>query len=144
MKSKYSPVLKIKEQKVNDIEIRLFNARASKSSLENSLNELKNSANSQEFPKSGNWADLQLVIAINESRKDEIEMIKEKIALTNNQIYQLENAYKEAYKDKEKIKFLHSTEIENTIKKLAHKSQTELDELAVMGFFRRHRDEQNS
>lgn len=144
MKSKYSPVLKIKEQKVNDIEIRLFNARASKSSLENSLHELKNSANSQEFPKSGNWADLQLVIAINESRKDEIEMIKEKIALTNNQIYQLENAYKEAYKDKEKIKFLHSTEIENTIKKLAHKSQTELDELAVMGFFRRHRDEQNS
>lgn len=144
MKSKYSPVLKIKEQKVNDIEIRLFNARASKSSLENSLNELKNSAKNQEFPKSGNWADLQLVIAINESRKDEIEMIKEKIALTNNQIYQLENAYKEAYKDKEKIKFLHSTEIENTIKKLAHKSQTELDELAVMGFFRRHRDEQNS
>lgn len=141
MKSKYSQVLKIKEQKVSDIEIKLFNARASKSSLENSLSELKNRAKNQEFPKSGNWADVQLVMAINESTKGEIEMIKEKIAFTNNQIYQLENAYKEAFKDKEKIKFLHTTEVENTIKKLAHKSQVELDELAVMGFFRRHRDE---
>lgn len=141
MKSKYSPVLKIKEQKVNDIEIRLFNARASKSSLENSLLELKNSVKNQDFPKSGNWADLQIAIAINESRKDEIEMIKEKIAFTNNQIYQLENAYKEAYKDKEKMKYLHETEVTNILKKLAYKSQKELDELAVSGYFRRHKNE---
>lgn len=143
MKTKYSPVLKIKEQKVNDIEMKLFNMRANKSSLELELESIEAGLNSEEFPKSGSYADLKIALAIHESAKDELTRIKEKIALVSNQIFQLENAYKEAFKDKEKIKYLHDNEVKNAIKRLEHKSQSELDELAVMGHFRRHKNEDN-
>lgn len=143
MKTKYSPVLKIKEQKVNDIEMKLFNVRATKSNLELELESIETRLNSEEFPKSGSYADLQIALAIHEGTKDELTRIKEKIALVSNQIFQLENAYKEAFKDKEKIKYLHDNEVKNAIKRLEHKSQSELDELAVMGHFRRHKNEDN-
>lgn len=141
MKTKYSQVLKIKEQKVSDIEIKLFNARANKTSLESALNELKNQMAHEEFPKSGDFAVLQIALSTHSAIKDDIALTKEKIALANTNILSLENAYKLAYTECEKMRYLHNEEARNLLKKIAHKQQSELDELAVMGHFRRNKHE---
>ena len=141
MKSKYSQVLKIKEQKVSDIEIKLFNARANKTSLENALFNLKEQISHEEFPKSGDFAVLQMALSTHTAIKDEIELTKEKIAMANTNILSLESSYKLAYTECEKMRYLHNEEIKKILKKIAHKQQNELDELAVMGHFRRNKNE---
>lgn len=140
MKSKYSPVLKIKEQKMSDIEIRLFNARSQKSSLEAQLASLKDDLAHEKLPSSGDFGTMQLFSFTHAQRIDESELVKEKILIANTKITELENEYKEAYKECEKIKFLHNSEVKNMLKKIEKKNQAELDEIAVMGHFRRNKE----
>ena len=140
MKSKYSPVLKIKEQKMSDIEIRLFNARSHKSLREAQLASIKDDLAHEEFPSSGDFGTMQLFSFTHAQRIDESELLKQKIIVANGKIIELENEYKEAYKECEKIKFLHNTEVKNMLKKIEKKNQAELDEIAVMGYFRRNKE----
>lgn len=139
MKSKYSPVLKIKEQKMSDIEIRLFNARSHKSLLEAQLASIKDDLAHEEFPSSGDFGTIQLFSFTHAQRLDESESLKQKIVVTQGKITELENEYKDAYRECEKIKYLHNNEVKNMLKKIEKKAQAELDEIAVMGHFRRNR-----
>lgn len=143
MDSKFSQVLKIKKQKLDDIEIRLFNARASKTSLEGELAQKKQELGKEEFPKSGNFALLQSVLAVHEAMLGEISRLKEQILMAQNQINQLETLHKEAFKDHEKIKYLHENEVKLMLDKIKKKTAAELDEISVMGYFRRHKNEKN-
>lgn len=139
MKSKYSPILKIKEQKMSDIEIRLFNARSHKSLLEAQLASIKDDLAHEKLPSSGDFGTMQLFSFTHAQRIDESKLLKQKIIVANGKITELENEYKEAYKECEKIKFLHNTEVKNMLKKIEKKNQAELDEIAVMGYFRRNK-----
>lgn len=132
-------MLKIKEQKMSDIEIRLFNARSHKSLLEAQLASIKDDLAHEKLPSSGDFGTMQLFSFTHAQRIDESELLKQKIIAISGKITELENEYKEAYKECEKIKFLHNTEVKNMLKKIEKKNQAELDEIAVMGYFRRNK-----
>lgn len=126
---------------MSDIEIALFNARARKSALEMELESTKSAIASESFPKSGNFADLQIVLSSHALLEEDIVNIKQKIAMSEQQINELQASYALAHSEHEKIKYLHETQIKAMLDKIKRKSQNELDEIATMGYFRKHKDE---
>lgn len=135
MKTKFSPVVKLRQNKLDDIEMHLSAARAHKNMLEMRLERAKMLLANEVFPKSGNSATLQIALSTHALLISELEELKQKIAHVTNQIYQLENAYKTAFVELEKMKYLETEEIKRILKERDKIAAKELDEIATQRFY---------
>lgn len=135
MKTKFSPVVKIKKQALDTIENKLRLARLNLEDLKKLLEQTTELALNQQFPKNGNAADIQIVISQYKIIQDDIARLHEDIQLQEKQIKHLEHQYKNAHIDLEKIKYLESEELKKHVEKLKKQEGLMLDEIATQRHF---------
>ena len=136
MKTKFSEILKVKKQKVSEIEQKLAAKRFERETLVSQSVALSTQIAAQEFPKEGNFAAMQRAYRGRAYLYAEKERIKNMIQYLDDEIERLYTAYKEANIDYEKIKYLHESEKQKKIAEMMREESKRMDEIAGQLFGR--------
>lgn len=135
MKTKFTPVVKLRQNKLDEIELALNKARAYESTLKSQLECTRMLLASKPFPKSGDFASLQIALSSQALLTKQIDELKQKIAQIAKQILNLQNAHKTAYIELEKVKYLENSQIKEILKERAKIASKNLDEIATQRFY---------
>lgn len=135
MKTKFTPVVKLRQNKLNEIELALNKARAYEITLKSQLERTRMLLASKPFPKSGDFASLQIVLSSQALLTKQIDELKQKITQIAKQILNLQNAHKTAYIELEKVKYLENSQIKEILKERAKIASKNLDEIATQRFY---------
>lgn len=131
---KFSQILKIRKQELDNIESRLALARIKLENFACELDENLSLISAYKFPKNGNLAEINLALEEQKILRNQRADLNEKISLTKTEISHLNHKYKNAMIEFEKIKHLQDVENAEFAKKLKRSEQILIDELAVMRF----------
>lgn len=135
MKTKFTPVVKFRQNKLDEIELALNNAIANENTLKSRLERAKELLLSEPFPKSGDFSSLQIALSTHALLVSQIDELKQKITENSKEISRLQNEYKSAYIELEKVKYLQNNEIKEILKQRAKTASKELDEIATQRFY---------
>ncbi len=135
MKTKFTPVVKLRQNKLDEIELALNKARAYEITLKSQLERTRMLLASKPFPKSGDFASLQIALSSHALLTKQIDELKQKIAQIAKQILNLQNAHKTAYIELEKVKYLENSQIKEILKERAKIASKNLDEIATQRFY---------
>ena len=135
MKTKFTPVVKFRQNKLGEIELALNNAIANENTLKSRLERARELLSSEPFPKNGDFSSLQIALSTHALLVSQIDELKQKIIETNKKISKLQNEYKSAYIELEKVKYLQNNEIKEILKQRAKIASKELDEIATQRFY---------
>lgn len=135
MKTKFSPVLKVKKQNLDKIEANLAKVRANAATLELNLAQIQGEILAREFPSNGTASDIQIALSQYDLLAGEKRRICEEIELNKKAILHFETQYKAAYIEFEKIKYLHDEEIKEFFKRAKVNEAKTLDEIATQRYF---------
>lgn len=134
MKSKFADVAKVRKRALDHAELALLEARNLERSLTLLLEEVFQELISIQMPQKGGISLLQQVgttkMILQRQRKD----LEGQLASAQQRVGQMQEAYKRANLEFEKIKYLEEQEFEAYLKKLKQKEQSELDEVALQLF----------
>lgn len=134
MKTRFSSIVQVKEQKLKDIEAKLSKARGELNKAKEDIAIIKEQIDTFQLPQKGPISFLQMA-SENLSSLHGVKKHKESIAqICENRVQQMQGAYKHAYIDLEKMKHLHHVEVAKEIKRLQDLEQKELDEMSVALF----------
>lgn len=135
MKTKFTPVVKLRQNKLDEIELALNKARAYESTLKSQLERTRMLLASKPFPKSGDFASLQIALSSQALLTKQIDELNQKITQIAKQILNLQNAHKTAYIELEKVKYLENSQIKEILKERAKIASKNLDEIATQRFY---------
>lgn len=135
MKTKFTPVVKLRQNKLDEIELALNKARAYEITLKSQLERTRMLLASKPFPKSGDFASLQIALSSQALLTKQIDELKQKITQIAKQILNLQNAHKIAYIELEKVKYLENSQIKEILKERAKIASKNLDEIATQRFY---------
>lgn len=135
MKTKFTPVVKLCQNKLDEIELALNKARAYEITLKSQLERTRMLLASKPFPKSGDFASLQIALSSQALLTKQIDELKQKITQIAKQILNLQNAHKTAYIELEKVKYLENSQIKEILKERAKIASKNLDEIATQRFY---------
>ncbi|KAF0591153.1 MAG: putative flagellar protein FliJ [Candidatus Campylobacter infans] len=135
MKTKFTPVVKLRQNKLDEIELALNKARAYEITLKSQLERTRMLLASKPFPKSGDFASLQIALSSQALLTKQIDELKQKITQIAKQILNLQNAHKTAYIELEKVKYLENSQIKEILKERAKIASKNLDEIATQRFY---------
>ena len=135
MKTKFTPVVKLRQNKLDEIELALNKARAYEITLKSQLERTRMLLASKPFPKSGDFASLQIALSSQTLLTKQIDELKQKITQIAKQILNLQNAHKTAYIELEKVKYLENSQIKEILKERAKIASKNLDEIATQRFY---------
>lgn len=134
MKSKFADVAKVRKRALDHAELALLEARNLERSLTILLEEVFQELISIQMPQKGGISLLQQVgttkMILQRQRKD----LEGQLASAKQRVGQMQEAYKRANLEFEKIKYLEEQEFEAYLKKLKQREQSELDEVALQLF----------
>ncbi len=139
MKSKFSEILKIKKEKISEVERSILEEQNKKSSLIQKNRDLKAEISNIDQPLSGNFSQIQLVKFHVTNFRSAIEHNIAKINLIEEKIVSLNKLYRERKIDFEKINYLHKEELAKHAKDLAIRESKDLDEIANILFLKKNR-----
>ncbi len=139
MKSKFSEILKIKKEKISEVERSILEEQNKKSSLIQKNRDLKAEISNIDQPLSGNFSQIQLVKFHVTNFRSVIEHNIAKINLIEEKIVSLNKLYRERKIDFEKINYLHKEELAKHAKDLAIRESKDLDEIANILFLKKNR-----
>lgn len=136
MKSQFAGIVKVKKQILNKTQMELSHARQRAYNIEKDILSLIDQISTIKTPKSGSF---MLINQTHEQKRmlnvqkngleDELEGIQK-------QIFHLEEKYKNANKEYEKMNYLKTKEEEEFRKKEQKQEQTRLDEISIQLFAR--------
>ena len=132
--TRFTDILKVKKQKLSEVERELLDVQNRKRSLELKIEQVDIEVASLKTPDSGDFGLLQV------SRESFLYLIQQKEALIEKlsirikQIAGLKELYKEANIEYEKIAYLDADEIKKEMKRIADEESKELDEIANILF----------
>lgn len=135
MKTKFTPVVKLRQNKLDEIELALNKARAYEITLKSQLERTRMLLASKPFPKSGDFTSLQIALSSQALLTKQIDELKQKITQIAKQILNLQNAHKTAYIELEKVKYLENSQIKEILKERAKIASKNLDEIATQRFY---------
>lgn len=135
MKTKFTTVVKLRQNKLDEIELALNKARAYEITLKSQLERTRMLLASKPFPKSGDFASLQIALSSQALLTKQIDELKQKITQIAKQILNLQNAHKTAYIELEKVKYLENSQIKEILKERAKIASKNLDEIATQRFY---------
>ncbi len=141
MKTKFSEILKVKKQKVSEIEQQLAAKRFEKEALVAQSFEISAEIGAQELPKEGSFAAVQTAYRGRAYLYAEKERVENMIQYLDDEIEQLQNAYKAANIEYEKIKYLHENEKQKKIAAMMQAESKRMDEIAGQLFGRKVKEE---
>jgi hypothetical protein len=136
MKTKFSELLKVKKQKLSEIEQQLAAKRYEKEVVVLQKVQIESEISAFQLPKEGDFSSMKLAIANREYLFKEKEHKENMIKYFEQEIDNLNFLYKEANIEYEKIKHLHEVEVEKMITELLKKESKQMDEIANQLFVR--------
>jgi len=135
MKStRFSDILKVKKQKLSEVERELLDVRNRKKRVELKIAQVDDEIADLKSPQSGDFS------AIEQYRESFLYLVKEKEDLTEKlairikQLEGLQRLYEEANIDYEKIAYMDTQELKKEKKRVADEESKELDEIANILF----------
>ncbi len=141
MKTKFSEILKVKKQKVSELEQQLAAKRAQKELLLVQLAEVLSKIEDFSFPKEGDFSGFKSAQYGLEYLSKEKEHKENMIKYFDQELENLNILYKEANIEYEKIKHLHELEEKMILQELLKKESKEMDEIANQLFLLRQQGE---
>jgi len=132
--TRFTDILKVKKQKLSEVERELQDVRNRKKKLELKIEQLDADVASLQPPKSGDFGALQISRQSFLYLIQQKELLLDKLAIRIKQIKGLEELYKESNIDYEKIAYLDTLEIKKEMKRIADEESKELDEIANILF----------
>lgn len=134
MTSKFTPIVKVRQQEMDKIETLLVKARYQKRVLEENLVSLMVQIEQLEEPKSGTIALMSVFMENLTIIRREKNTLEEKLLIKKKEVLQFQEQYKKAHVEYEKIKYLEQKDFEETIKKIKKQEQLDMDEISNMLF----------
>jgi flagellar biosynthesis chaperone FliJ len=141
MKTKFSSIVKIKEQNLKNIEGSLAKARAEVRKAKNELDLIIDEIRSIKIPQKGSMSLLRLA---NDSLHSMQEQKKHKemfVKLCESRVQEVLVEYKNANIEYEKMLHLHDVEIAKELKRIKELEQKELDEMSVVLYNLQNKEE---
>jgi flagellar biosynthesis chaperone FliJ len=132
VKTKFSPVVKIKKQEVEKIERDIQKINSSILQVKNQMEELQNILFSLTLPQNGNFSLFSQIKIQQNMLRTEIEKLNNQILFLENRKNELMEELKKANIEYEKIKYLETQEIKKMLKKAKLKESNEMDEIAIL------------
>ena len=136
MKTKFSEILKVKKQKLSEIEQKLANLRHEKEIITTQLAETLSKINAFTLPKSGDYTQMQMALGQKEYLFREKEQKENMLKYYDQEIEAANLLYKEANIEYEKIKHLHDMEEQSMMEEAMRKEAKRMDEVANQLFLR--------
>ena len=134
MKTRFADLLKVKKQKLDEVERQLLDVQNRKKRLTYEIVQVDHDIAILELPKSGDFGLMQASREGFLALVFEKELLVEKLALREQQIVGLKSLYKEVSIEYEKIAYLDNEEIQKEIKRLKIEEAKDLDEIANILF----------
>jgi len=132
--TRFSDILKVKKQKLSEVERELQDVRNRKKRLELKIMQVDSEVKALKSPQNGDFGTLQMARQAFLVMIGEKELLTQKLATRIKQIEGLEMLYKEVNIDYEKIAYLDELEIKKEMKRIADEESKELDEIANILF----------
>ncbi len=134
MKTKFLQLLKVKEQKLKDIELELYHVQNKKSQVLQELDNIVHDISNLTIPKSGSFAKINILYENKKALLKQKESKKQMVKLLEEKIKQTQTMYKRANIEFEKIKYLHDLEIKKILQNIKEQEQKDMDEIANLLF----------
>ncbi|MCW9026894.1 MAG: flagellar export protein FliJ [Thiovulaceae bacterium] len=134
MKTRYSPLVKLKKSTMDKSERQVQQKNADLSSAKKALENSYNSLDDISQPTSGNINNLLASRSLLSSQRDLIEHNKSWVNYANEQLEAAKLQFKKDMIEFEKFKYLEVQEIKKYQKELKVKETKDLDEIALMTF----------
>lgn len=134
MNSKFTPIVKVRKQQMDRVETLLAKARYKKQEISTKLEATCKEIAQMEVPKEGSITLMSFFresLAILRKEKDDLER---RLKISTDEVSQLQDKYKRALREYEKIKYLEEQDFEKWIKKLNRQEQLDMDEVSTMLF----------
>lgn len=132
MKTKFTQLVKLKKQQLNEIEIELVTINNKIASLKDEINKINEAIKSISKPSKGTFRELNSTQEAFHSYMFEIEELNKRVESLILKRNQVELKMKELYVEYEKFKYLEATEIKKILKEQKRKEEEELNEISVM------------
>lgn len=136
MKSRFSPLVKLKKNTMQKSEQLLQKASVNLNSATTALKISYSSLDDLELPKSGKVSQMLASRTLISSQRDIINHNKEWVAFAKNQVESAKARLKKDMMEHEKFQYLELEEIKKELKKREIKEKKELDEIALMAYNR--------
>ena len=133
-KSKFTPIAKVRKQQRDMVETRLAKARFEKHEIEQELMSTCKEIDETKNPTSGGISLMNMVrerLAIIRKEKDTLE---ESLLIKETEIQQLQEKYKRAHIEYEKIKYLEEQDFQEWMEKIKKDENLEMDEISNILF----------
>lgn len=134
MNSKFTPIVKVRKQQRDKVETLLAKARFQKSEIEKKILVTNNEISNSVVPSSGNISIMTLFRGKLDILRKEKLSLREDLDVKINEVKQLQDLYKKAHIEYEKIKYLENQDFENWMEKIKKQEQLDLDEISNMLF----------
>lgn len=134
MKTRYSPLVKLKKSTMDKSERQVQQKNADLNNAKKALESSYNSLDDISQPTSGNINNLLASRSLLSSQRDLIEHNKSWVSYANKQLEDAKLQFKKDMIEFEKFKYLEVQEIKKYQKELKVKETKDLDEIALMTF----------
>ncbi len=134
MKTRFTDILKVKKQKLSEVERELQDVQNRKKRLILKIEQVDGDVAALESPRSGDFGSLQISRQAFLTLIQQKKLLAQKLATRIKQIEGLELLYKEVNIEYEKIAYLDAQEIKKEMKRIADEESKELDEIANILF----------
>ena len=132
--TRFTDILKVKKQKLSEVERELLDVQNRKKRLELEIKQVDSKVSALQTPISGDFGTLQIARQSFLVLIQQKELLTEKLEIRIKQIEGLKELYKEANIEYEKIAYLDAEEIKKELKRIADEESKELDEIANILF----------
>lgn len=134
MNSKFTSIIKVRKQQMDRIETLLSKARFKKSELEQKLTLAIKDIEDTKVPTSGNISVMTCFRERLDILRREKVKISQNILVKTDEVNQLQDKYKRAHIEHEKIKYLEKQEFDEWLEKIKRQEQLDMDEISNMLF----------
>jgi flagellar export protein FliJ len=142
MKTRFFDLLKVKKQRVSDIQQQLQDVQNRKKRLKEKIAKVDREVADFKMPQKGDFLKMQLSRKLLNQLLMAKEELLENLSLRNKQIEGLKTLYQEATIEYEKIAYLHQEEIDKELQKRHYQEAKRLDEIANILFVNQREKEE--
>jgi flagellar export protein FliJ len=134
MDSKFKAIAKVRKQQMDKVETKLVKARFEKKSIEKKLKSLYEDIHNSTPPQKGTASIMALFHENLKVLRREKSDYADLLAHVNEKLLQLQNEYKKAHIEFEKIKYLEEQEYVAWLEKIKKQERIDMDEISSMLF----------
>lgn len=134
MKSQFSKIAKIRKQKREVVEKELLKSKNKEKMLLHKIASFYEQIHSISFPSEGTVSMLSLIAEQKKILGRDKKSCEQELLSVQNEIRILQEAYKKAHIEYEKIHYLEEQELQAMIAKLKRQEQLDLDEVSTQLF----------